>query len=227
MRLNKLLNDQRLRTWAREIVVIVIGVLIALWIGNVAQDLDWAKKRREARASLERELAVVDYASAERIHLARCVGRRLDQIDAILQGAARSGRLPPVSGVRGPPIRPWPSTTWDTVVASQTASHFELQELDSLAKAYQKVAGLRPWLDDERNAWTTFTLIDGPGGPIDAETRLALRQALARARLHAGLLPAAAGQIRHDISAAGIRTPTGPETFQGRAWEVCTPIAIG
>ena len=99
MRLGRILRNAHVRHWTREIIV--IGVLVTLGIGNLAQDLDWAKKRREARAALQRELVPIDDASAERV-LADCVGRRLDQLEAVLDRASVTGRPATIRARTGP-----------------------------------------------------------------------------------------------------------------------------
>lgn len=79
---------------------------------------------QEARTAITSEMTYNLVGAIARIRSLDCGERRLDALSKILDEAGRTGNLPPVGLIGGPVRHQWRSSAWDSVVASQTATHF-------------------------------------------------------------------------------------------------------
>jgi hypothetical protein len=117
-----------------------------------------------------------------RLRVQDCIERRLDELGRILDEASRTGSLPPVGDIGIPPRRLWNTGAWDSVVASQTATHIPRQQLAGLASAYlfvHKNDDLGPL---EARNWSELAAIMGPGRRLDPASEAELRKAIGMAR---------------------------------------------
>jgi hypothetical protein len=84
-----------------------------------------------------------------RLRLTPCLERRLDEISALVDAAAKAGRLAPI-GVIGRPLAPigvigrppeslWTHGAWDSRVAAQITSHIDPHRVSQLTGTYQFV----------------------------------------------------------------------------------------
>jgi hypothetical protein len=165
-----------------EIGVVVIGVCIALAAEQTVEWLHWRKQVAEARDVIATELAVNLSGGIIRVGSKACVESRLDQLAQILDEAAIEGSLPPLGDIRLPPRSIWPTGAWDSVVASQTATHFPRQQLADMAGVYKFVQRLESFSGREIDAWTVLFSMTGPGRRLDAASESELRKALSSAR---------------------------------------------
>src|SRR4051812_27371688 len=102
------------REFAGEVGIIVIGVLIALGAEQVIETLRWKAEVREARTSLDAQLADAKFSSMERLAYQDCIRRKLDRLDDLITASDR----PKIYLVRLSPIRVWGTSTWDSATAS-------------------------------------------------------------------------------------------------------------
>jgi hypothetical protein len=170
------------REFLKEVGTIVLGVGIALAAEQTVEWWHWHNKVIEARAVLATELASSVGNAVDRMMVERCGERRLDALEQILDGASRTGQLPPVGDVGAMPLRQWTSGAWDGVLASQTATHFPRQQLAGLAIIYGFVRKADAFAEPEVAAWTELSAMSGPGRRLDPVTEDRLRAALGRAR---------------------------------------------
>ena len=126
------------RSFGKEYVIVVLGVATALAAQQAADWWHWQGEVVQARSALAIELTRVMQNGIERVRFAQCNEDRLSDLARILDGAMRSGKLPPVGPIGSPPTRPWPSTAWQSVTQSQTASHFSSV---SAVRAYETEKG--------------------------------------------------------------------------------------
>ena len=168
------------RVLLTEIGIIVLGVGIALAAQQSVDWWQWRSQVRDAKEAIASETAQ-NVGTALVMWRGRiCTERRLDELSAILDKAAETGRLPPVGDIGRPPRRGWRTGAWDTVVASQTASHFPRQELVDLASIYtwvRQAQGVGDFI-----AWTKLYPMVGPGRRLDPASEADLRNALSEAR---------------------------------------------
>ena len=132
--------------WRRffgEVGIIILGVLVALGLGAIATEIVWRAEVHQARDALGHELGEAIGQGRERVNVAPCVERRLNQLARIISDSERDGQLPPLGDIRQPPWRTWNSGIWDSAVAAQTASHFPREEAIGFVSFYEFVALLR------------------------------------------------------------------------------------
>jgi hypothetical protein len=143
-----------------------------------------------------------------RMRSADCVDRRLDALSRILDEAARTGSLPPVGAIGSPPRHQWRSGAWDSVVASQAASHFAPEQLAALTSLYKNVQRAEINSTRELDAWADINTMVGPGRPLASVSEADLRKALSRARDTSGIVASDAAFVV--MSAAQINLPFSP-----------------
>jgi hypothetical protein len=165
-----------------EIGVVVIGVCIALAAEQTVEWLHWRAQVQEARDVITAELASNMEGAAARISTALCTETRLDELAQIVDTAAKGGSLPPVGDIDMPPRSIWPTGAWDSVVASQAASHFPRQQLAAMAATYKLVQRLETIGTREIEAWENLYTMVGPGRRLDPASEEAIRKALSSAR---------------------------------------------
>lgn len=165
-----------------EIGVIVIGVCIALAAEQLVEEIHWRKQVQDARHAIATEMAE-NIGSAIVIWRRQiCAERRLDEVAEILDRARETGILPPVGNIGRLTPRMWRTGTWDSMVASQVATHFPREQLAQLASTYTAIrltadgVGVEGWID--------LGGISGPGRRMDPAFEADLRRALVRARAY-------------------------------------------
>ena len=139
------------REFIGEIGVIVIGVLIALAADQIVERMSWKKHVREAKEDLHGELEVDLFNAQERVRLAPCIDRRLDQLEQIIDHPpATPWKLLPGHGVT--PLRIWSTSAWDSAVAADTVAHMNGRERAQYAGVYAFVHGMHPGAGARRDA---------------------------------------------------------------------------
>jgi hypothetical protein len=74
-----------------------------------------------------------------RLRLTPCLERRLDEISALVDAAAKAGRLAPIGVIGRPPESLWTHGAWDSRVAAQITSHIDPHRVSQLTGTYQFV----------------------------------------------------------------------------------------
>ena len=170
------------REFLTEIGVVVLGVCIALAAEQAVETIHWHNKVVEARGVIATELAGNLSNSIRRMRTEHCTEQRLDALAQIVDAASRSGTLPPVGDIGVPPLVQWTSGAWDSVVASQTATHFPRQQLAELATIYGFVRKADGFNLADANVWAELYTMVGPGRRLDPSAQDRLRAALSEAR---------------------------------------------
>lgn len=138
------------RRWmrlAREVGVIVLGVLIALAADQAAQALHWRNEVIQGRASLREELQNSAFAARERVAMVGCLDARLSFLQQRLEASGARWEAAPWSRLAGHPVsdgqayftpmREWESEVWRALSADGTATHFPRAEMLRLTTLYQ------------------------------------------------------------------------------------------
>jgi len=222
-------HTERWQKFAREVGSVVLGVLIALGLGAIASEIGWKIEVANARDAIAAELGETIGQAEERVKIAPCVERRLDELAAIIDAAAEAGRLPPLGRIGSPPHRTWTSGVWDSIVSAQTATHFDRDSLDNLSGTYEFVTQLNAANMRELAIWTKLYGIVGPGRRLSDVEAVSLRDAVSQARFTNRLM-GMAGLRMHQIADAYdifYEPKTVREYSGGPAGEygICKPIA--
>jgi hypothetical protein len=170
------------REFLKEYAIIVLGVCTALAGETALEELRWHNRVQEARGVIASEIAYNLDGAIWRVRTLTCVEQRLDTLGKILDETSRSGSLPPIGYIDQPPRHMWRSGNWDSVVASQTATHFPPGQLAQLGAIYKVVQRLEDHAIPESQAWSDLYAMVGPGRRLDPASEAGLRSALGRAR---------------------------------------------
>lgn len=183
------------REFLTEIGVVVIGVCIALAAEQAVEWVHWQIEVGHAREFIASEMALDMRAGIERVRTEHCFEQNIDAIGQILDAASRSGTLPAVGEIYGPTSRPAYSDAWNSVMASQVATHLSRQELVSLGRSYEQVQEEGDRNKEEMVVWANLYTIVGPGRRFDPASEAALRSALSQARWYNRIISLEGGQI--------------------------------
>jgi hypothetical protein len=190
------------RSWRElltEIGVIVLSVCIALTAEQAVEWLHWRNEVTQARINIAAELGRNMLVSVNRVRTAQCTEQRLDILAGIVDAASRTGTLPPVGEFGRPATSAWPDETWQSVLASQTATHFSDKELALLGGAYGQIQRQGIRTRDEMLAWSHLYTMVGPGRRLDPASESVLRVALSEARYMNRSTSLVSGQIVRQI----------------------------
>ena len=225
----KITITERKRKFAREVGSIVLGVLIALGLGAIANEIGWANEVRGARVAIKQEISNTLTGARRRAQLSDCVDRRLDLLTDILAQASRTRQLPALGAIHSPGARNWRTGVWSSYVAADTAAHFPSGELRGLTGVYAVIDTLNEVNDSEDEAWRKLAMFVGPGRPLDAQTEGTLYEALGTARQRNRLMrnshvwlgeQLARGDLPKNYAAADPKLAPG----RGFSTAICDPV---
>lgn len=140
---------RRVRAFANEIAIIVIGVLIALGLGGLAEDWGWQRKASNGQERLRSELRNIFGHAAEQVIVSPCILTQLDDLrdrltsDDETLGPVPFDTFPDNLAVLRLPTRPWSGAIWDALQQDGTASHFTPAQQRYLGNTYSVVATMR------------------------------------------------------------------------------------
>jgi hypothetical protein len=182
MHIHKPKAPHGLREFAAEIGVIVVGILIALGLEQVVEALHWRHVVADTRRGLSVEMGTNLAWADQRARNSDCVQRRLDNLAAIVDEAARTGRLPPLAVPNTPMLFIWGTGVWQSAVNDQTAAHLQPAELRGYSDAYKFIRQVDEANIAEGKVWTALYGLAGPGRPFDRAEAATFRQAIGEAR---------------------------------------------
>ena len=220
MRLQALRVGPASRDFAKDVAIVVIGVLLALWAGDVADGLRWGHAVKLAEESLHREIAFDDAYFQDRLTVGPCIDRRIAQAAALVEDAARNGSVGRVEVDFSGPGRRIESSEWETERASQTLTHFPRERLARLGTYYAQLQGFQTWSYQEDSAWTGLAVLAGGPKRLGSMDVALLRRDIATAR-HLEWLAVLNARRQLDLSRSVGVNPGPSRTDYVR--RLCTP----
>lgn len=225
---------ERQSKFLREVGSVVLGVLIALGIGEVADWGRWQWRVAAGTEAMRAELAGNRFNFAERRVYQPCVTQRLAEIGGILAEARRTHRLPQIVGIGSPGRRPTESSALDTATGEGVLLHMPRENARKYTANYRMGAYYDQETQAEFTPWATLALLDGAPGPIDSDLLATLLDAWAQAKDHAIWVGLVAEQSDETLKADGIAIeglPPGAtyESFDGRTRKrisLCHPLIV-
>lgn len=155
------------RELAKEVGIIVLGVLIALGFEQLVNEWHWHVEARHARQALVNEIGIPALFAIERLALQQCLRERAANLAAKLSiGSAHWTADPMVLGdARRPvggrvfetgiplayrtPRRPWISDDWDTAKSTGVLNHMERQDVRDFEFMFRNINELRALQEEE------------------------------------------------------------------------------
>lgn len=171
------------KAFFNEIAVIVIGVLIALGLEAVVEELHWRKKAMEGEERLKVEMSNVFGYAAEQVIVTPCILAQLDQLRAhVASGDPRAATLPfddfpnNLAVVRLP-TRPWANTTWEALQQDGTITHFPVERQRYIGSMYSAVETMQR-LVAQSGDFAGQALVAGYPQPLTEQMRSTLALAI-------------------------------------------------
>lgn len=218
------------REFLIEIGTIICGILIALGLEQVVEQLHWRHEVEAARERLKPEYLRIARLAGVRSGQSPCVASRLDQLLQILDDASVSGHLPAIGPVLQPTRNPWTLRGWEAIVAGQVLSHTPSEEAATESNIAVRGEYMSRVRDLEMDHWAILGSLMGKGRRIDATEIAAYRTTLSLAAREAGILTYTANLLLADMvktgvaSAADLRASWLSGVEEGRAWIICKPL---
>ena len=168
--------------FARDITVTTLGVLIALGIGEIVEEIRWKLRVNAASAAMEKELALVNAIYHEQLALQPCITRRLSEVSEVLADARKNGRLPDVENVSYTPYHGPAGDSWTITLGSEIPLHMDRDRLIGLSTAWVNEDAYASNVLDARNAFRQLQMVEGRPGPVSDNVLTTVETALTRAK---------------------------------------------
>ena len=131
------------REIAKDILVVVIGVLLALFAQQLVDRGEWRQKVGSTRAAMRDELLSDDGPQIyQRAAMHPCVVARLDAIRAAVESGRGREQISRLIDVYWLPFRTYDSLALDAAMASDVASHMPQDELQAFTAVYERMPSL-------------------------------------------------------------------------------------
>ena len=192
------------RAFGGEVGVIVLGVLIALGIGEIAEAIRWHNRVQAARASTNAEFALNAVYFHERVLAQPCLERRLDALGDLIRTAQETGRLPRVRPVGLPHLRPITTAAWDTTIGNGVTLRMRPEEATQLASLVKLMASYSEGAASEQEDWAALSALEGAERTIPEDLISDMARTLAVARYRTGTQGLGAQQALEFIKSRGI-----------------------
>ena len=221
--------------FAREVGSVVLGVLIALGIGEIAEAVRWKIRVANSMEAVRTEMAGNRWNLAERVAFQPCLERRLAAIGAILGEARRTGVLPRIEAAGTTAYRMIDTSAFEVAQSEGVPLHMDRSEARQVALLYDMSTGLYGELaEKEQESWRTLQLLEGPGGPIGGDLVTVLLQAWINARSQGRLIGVMAEQGDQKMAEFGIPAILDDDaTWTGRDFRekvaktpICAPMIV-
>ena len=212
------------RNFLREIVIVVIGVLIALILQELVSN--WREQRRAAdiRRSMHTEIADFTEILSLRLRTQACITAKLDALDSIL---SKGGAVGPWQNVGRPSYFFSSQSAWNSTASDLLSGHIDPETFRSYGELYQGITqyGARGQL--EQDHWVVLRSLERQDVPIGGERRWRLLEAVAGARNEALILNAVATQMTALAAGLGIKPNGALSAVKPATLPICQPLRKG
>lgn len=168
-----------LRAFLKEYGIIVLGVLTALAAEQAVGALHERHMAAEARDNIKDELATDIASLGNRQALEPCVARRLDELEAAIDGAGKPGHVAP-TWVGRPQYWPMFEAKWQAATSAGRATLLSAEEQARYGQLYQTLRLLGDAEIQEQTAWAHLRTLETArdlNPALAAQQRLALSEA--------------------------------------------------
>ena len=150
-------------TWkefAREIGIVVIGVLLALGAEQIAEVFHWRHEVEQERDALRGEVRYNLATAVFRKSQQPCIDARLQQIGEVFRRHAKGEPLGLKAPVARPPFWGGSTGTWDIGVSGQALGHMPYKEKLAFSDAFQTYKVYNNLRNEEDADWRRLALLD-------------------------------------------------------------------
>jgi hypothetical protein len=218
MRINLPTPPRGWREFYWELVIIVIGVLIALWAQQLAESLDDRGRAARARENIRAEISNNLGRMEKRMQLQDCVHRRLDEIAAYLKEKNAGGSPQALRWIGRPSVWVMPEAQFQSAVSAGRISLLPAEEQSDYSVAYSSIREFRANEEHEQAAWAQLRALAGLTRLSEAQEAV-FWQALQSARYSAWRLQGVAQQLKAFARSKDIE----PASIPGGSVGICFP----
>jgi hypothetical protein len=214
------------RQFAGEVGIIVLGVLIALAAGKVAQDLTWRSDVHDFRAAVNNELQYDLAAGKYRIRQSPCVQRRLAELER-WSAEQRSGQATPLLRPIAFPRRINPDlSVWESRGADLPA-HLPTDARIAYGDLYDLIGNQWDLIQREREAWLSLNGFNH-ATKLSAEDLLRLDELIFRAKTLDMLIIGVQNDFGVDSEVLGVHPSFGrfASQIEKPSPELCKPLLV-
>lgn len=201
------------RSFLREVGIIVLGVLIALVVGEAANAV---RQRVEAGRSMEAIRAdLIDNSSFELTAIAAgCADRRLNSISHEIALFRKTGRLRDIGEIGSPPITTFRSGSWDSAVSNRDTLFLDKARVADLTDYHELLRAYRLTQDEASLDWARMELVSHAPGPMDDNTLATVKQTIVELRYRTRLIALFARLLLETHKRLGLPVVSSP--FNGK-----------
>jgi hypothetical protein len=195
--------NERQKKFIREVGGVVLGVLIALGLGEVATEIRWRFDAADARAAMLADFELDAGAMHERQLAKPCIDRRLRDVDALIKQAGRSGILPMISTIGRPPTRPLVTASWEMGVSSGVLPHLSRDDAKNFSTNFDMIEKMADVMNRQNTLWAKLSALENAPGPVSQQVLAELTFTTAELRQETAYVDVVAGQIVESARSQG------------------------
>jgi hypothetical protein len=212
------------RELAKEVGIIVLGVLIALGFEQIVQAWHWHEEAKQTRDALAREIGYSALWAQERLAVEQCLRRRIAYLTSKLNSERAEWAADPVvlGEPRNPignelqtiiplayraPHRPWLSDEWQTAKSSGIIDHFDRNDARNIEFIYRNIEQLDSLQNEEASLEPQVSFLSF-NQALQPQSRVQALVTLARLDFLNGMQVQSARQMLS--TARSVHLPDGP-----------------
>ena len=211
------------RNFVREVIIVLLGVLIALALEQLVTNLRDRARTSDIRASMNEEVADFAEVFTVRREASVCITAKLDALDDVLR---RRGAQGPWRDVGRPPFYFSRRGAWNSDASDLLTRHLGPQRLRTYGEIYQGMEEFAALAQREQDHWIALQTLERQDEPLTGDRRWQLVEAAAGARNANLLLTAIAEQMIGRAGELGIARNRTLSTRELRARPLCQPLAL-
>ena len=197
------------REFAGEIGIIVLGVLIALGLEQVAEAISWKYRANDAREALRAKVGHGFLLAEEREVVADCVNRQLDNIEGQVLAAGSTLKPLPANGdafgytfTFRAPLRSWAESAWQGVITDGISPHLDLRERENLPVFYSQMSRIHSLQTEEETVIGDLLALSKPLS-LDPQVRASFVREIEAERVRNRSLALTSTQAMRNVRNAG------------------------
>lgn len=196
--------ETKLGKFLREAGSVVLGVLIALLIGEAAEWVNMRLWARQTTNALNGELARNAGVFDERQLLQPCIERRIATLSRLIREARKSGTLPDIGSIGSTPFRTVESAAWGLASGTDVMLYLPDDFRTSLAMTYPMIEEYDEGVAQEQDLWASLRVIQAAPGRVPDDMLTQVATDIERLDNRARLNGIKVGQIMAAIQHRGI-----------------------
>ena len=148
------------RQFAGEVGIIVLGVLIALGAQQLAENIHQRSEAASARRAVRSELETNMSRLASRAALKHCVELRMEEIQALLDGAAKNPSFVRPGWVGRPQYWSMQTVRWEAISQGGRAALLPADELADYGTLYSWMRNINGVMTTEQANWARLRTLE-------------------------------------------------------------------